>query len=147
MRRGVPDIGQDHRVHPKSLANLRPPWEPGRSPNPGGRPRGASVIGPFLRDMAEGAEVREAVGEDGKLVYEVVRYGARSEEMAQVLYEVAAGKREPDPALIKALEIAIDRTDGPLVKERINTNIEVLQDVELRDRRERPAPGTETPKP
>jgi len=36
-------IGQKHR-HPNSLANLRPAWQPGESPNPGGYPKNTPKV-------------------------------------------------------------------------------------------------------
>lgn len=106
-------------------------FRPGDVNNPHGRPRGASAIAPFLRDMAKGA----IIADDGETV---IKYGDRSEEMAQVLYELCVGKRDPASVDIKALGIAIDRCDGPLVKERVNTNIEVQTGITLEDRRAKP---------
>ena len=38
-------LGQKHRnINPNSLMNLRPPWEPGKSPNPGGLPKGTPKV-------------------------------------------------------------------------------------------------------
>ena len=107
--------------------------------NNGGRPRGADIVAPLLAELAEGAEF-DAEGN-------VTKYGTRSVELARVWRGLSSGEIDPATVDCKALLALVDRVNGPLVKERINTNIEVLQDVELRDRRERPAPGTETPKP
>lgn len=38
------EIGQKHRISPKSLLNLRPPWEPGKSANPGGVRKGTVFV-------------------------------------------------------------------------------------------------------
>lgn len=105
MRRGVPDPGQEHRpVHPNSLANLRAPWGPGECPNPGGRPKGASVLSAMLRDLARDPD------EDG--------IGKRAREVAQAIVDVSTGVRSPDEVDTKAALAILDRTDGPLVKER-----------------------------
>lgn len=93
-------IGQEHRQHPNSLANLRPPWQPGESPNPGGRPRGASILAPFLREMAANPD------EDG--------YGAKAVEAGKRL---ASATVAGDKDTVKAILDAMDRTDGPITKQ------------------------------
>ncbi len=41
-------------THPRSLANLRPPWKPGECPNPGGKPK-HDVASAFARAVIEGS--------------------------------------------------------------------------------------------
>ena len=116
---------------PSPRSGIPPPvayqFRPGQSGNPGGKPVGCSTQGPFLRRLAENPN----------------EYGEGAEAVA-IAEELIRAAKGGDAKAVAAILGIMDRTDGPLIKERINTNIEVLQDVELRDRRERPAPGTET---
>ena len=87
----------------------------------GGRPPGASTLGPFLREMARDPD------EDG--------YGAKAVQAARKLVEgVLAGDKD----IVNAVLAVMDRTDGPLVKERVNTNIQVETGITLEDRRAKP---------
>lgn len=109
---------------------------PGTTLNPGGRKRGASIVHELERRLAKGAQFDEAG--------ELVQAGTEACKIADALISVSAGDRDPSEVDVKAALAIMERVDGAVVKERVQTNIEVLQDVELRDRRERPAPGTET---
>jgi hypothetical protein len=116
---------------PSPRSGFPPPVEhqfrPGNSGNKGGRPKGASTLEPFLREMAKDPD------EDG--------YGAKAVEAARKLVEaVIAGDKDG----VNAVLAVMDRTDGPLVKERVNTNIELVEGITLRDRRRDapPVPGT-----
>jgi hypothetical protein len=42
-------------INARSISNLRPPWQPGTSGNPGGKPTGArnKVTANFLRDLVD----------------------------------------------------------------------------------------------
>ena len=83
-------------------------FRPGECHNPGGRPRGYSVLHEIMRELAAGAEISE----DGT----VIRSGARARELAQALMDVAAGRRSPNDIDVKAALAIMDRTDGPVEK-------------------------------
>lgn len=63
--------GQASGYNPKSLENLSAPkYQPGQSGNPGGMPKGSSILGPVLRQLAanknehgEGAGAVEMAGD------------------------------------------------------------------------------------
>ena len=50
----TPKSSAKRGTHPKSLANLRPPWKPGECPNPGGKPK-HDVASSFARAVIEGS--------------------------------------------------------------------------------------------
>ncbi len=82
--------------------------KPGEVRNPGGRPKGYSVLHEIMRDLAQGAEI-DADGE-------VIRSGLKARELAQALLDVASGKRAPEEIDTKAALAILDRTDGPVEK-------------------------------
>ena len=47
--------GQKHR---RNTVGLRPPWKPGECPNPGGRPKGTSLLAE-IRDLLHGKDGKE----------------------------------------------------------------------------------------
>lgn len=106
----------------KVLPPVETRFPPGRSGNPGGKPRGASIQAAILRDLAKDPD------EDG------IGRGAR--EVAQALMDVAAGRRAPDEVDTKAALALLDRTDGPIVKEiKSETTLDIQGGMELLDRR------------
>lgn len=89
-------IGEKHRMHPNSIANLKPAWKEGDpSPNPGGKPKGCSLVAPILRKLAENPN------EFGE--------GAEAVEIANITLE-RAKRGEPIGDILKLF----DRTDGSL---------------------------------
>lgn len=86
----------------KPLPPVETRFQPGRSGNPGGKPRGASIQAAILRELAKEPD------EDG------IGRGAR--EVAQALMDVAAGRRAPNEVDTKAALAILDRTDGPIEK-------------------------------
>lgn len=96
---------------PYEVGYKKPPVEtrfpPGKSGNPGGRKRGASVLHELERELAEGAEIVDG---------EVIRSGHKARELAQALLDVARGKRDPSEVDVKAALAILDRTDGPVEK-------------------------------
>lgn len=90
-----PDASPRGGVVPPAETRFRP----GQSGNPGGKPKGASILGPLLREMARRPD------EDG--------YGSKAVELAKRLAEAALeGDREAVDAILKLM----DRTDGPVEK-------------------------------
>ena len=81
-----------------------PPFAPGSSGNPGGRPRGASILAPFLRALARGSENDP----DG--------YGALAVELGEGL---ASALRDGDHRRAQAILAAIERTDGPIERRTV----------------------------
>lgn len=118
----LPPVNPNPAPSPRS--GLPPPVEhqfrPGNKSN-GGRPPGASVLSAMLRDLAKNP------GEDG--------IGAKAREVAQALIDVSTGARKPESVDTKAALAILERTDGAVVKERVNTNTHVLTGIELRDRK------------
>lgn len=116
---------------PSPVSGVAPPVEhqfrPGHK-GLGGRPRGASVLAPMLRDLAKGAII-EGEGEDAV----VVKYGDKAEALAaQLLQAAQAGDRQGVDAVLAVME----RTDGPIVKEiKSDTTLTVEGGIELFDRR------------
>lgn len=102
----------------KPLPPLESRFKPGQSGNPGGKPKGASVVGPMLRALARDPD------EDG--------YGRAAVEIAEKAIQFA---KDGDGKAVAAILGLMDRTDGPLVKERINSNTHVVTGIELQDRR------------
>ena len=102
-------------------------FPPGNRANPGGRRKGASVLHEIERRLAEGAEFDA----DGNLV----RVGKEACELAEAILAVASGKRDPSEVDVKAALAILDRTDGPVVKERVQTNIELTEGITLEERR------------
>lgn len=89
-------------------------FQPGNRANPGGRPKGANVVSPLLRDMAKGCVIDKETGE-------VLKYGDKAEEAARRFIEAAlAGDKQTVEALAKLIE----RTDGP-VRQEIDVSAEV----------------------
>lgn len=132
MRRGVPQA-QDQAIPPPTNPNpapsprsgVPPPVEhqfrPGVSGNPGGKPVGCSTQGPFLRKLAERPN----------------EYGEGAEAVA-IAEQLIAAAKGGDAKAVQAILGIMDRTDGPLVKERVNTNIQVETGITLEDRRAKP---------
>lgn len=119
---GTPGAGKGGIIPP------HPPFAPGNRMNPGGRPKGYSVLHEIMRDLAQGAEI-DADGE-------VIRSGLKARELAQALLDVASGKRAPEEIDTKAALAILDRTDGPVVKEiKSDTTLTVEGGIELFDRR------------
>lgn len=113
-------------------------WKPGQSGHPGGRKRGASIVHEIERRLAEGAEFDEQG--------ELVRVGIEARAIAQALIEVSRGQRDPSEIDVKAALAIMERVDGAVIKERVNTNTHVVQGITLEDRRKDapPVPGTES---
>lgn len=105
-------------VHPNSLKNLRPPFEPGNNMNPGGRPKGSSVLAPILRKLAANPNT-EGEGELAE------RYADRILKGAERL---ASGEMTRNELIdLSAAFKILDRTD-PEVKEsklHVSSNGEV----------------------
>ncbi len=121
-----PPVNPSPRVSPHS--GVAPPVEyqfrPGNK-SKGGRPPGASVLTPMLRDLAEGAQFDEAG--------ELVRAGHGAEELAKKLIAAA---REGNKQAVDAILAVMERTDGPIVKEiKSDTTLTVEGGIELFDRR------------
>lgn len=95
--------------------------QPGQALNPGGRPKGASVQAALLRELARKPD------EDG--------IGEKAREIAEALIAVAKGERDPSEVDVKAALAILDRTDGPVVKERVQTNIQLEEGITLEERR------------
>lgn len=93
-------------VNPKSLENLKPPYPPGVSGNPGGVPRGTKHASPrraLLRLLGKGWEKdTDAESDDDKL-------GAESIALAKVILEAA---RNGDPDSARAVAMLIDQAEG-----------------------------------
>ena len=49
---------EDGEKHRKQIAGLKPPWEPGQSGNPDGRPKKPECISSQLRDLIEGQPIK-----------------------------------------------------------------------------------------
>jgi hypothetical protein len=110
----VADASQEQRpVHPNSLANLKP-YPPGVSGNPGGRPRGASIVAPLLAELAEGAEFGEGVDDEGKPCVVVTKYGDKAVALARNWLKLANGDATPSNFDTKALLAIVERADGPM---------------------------------
>ena len=97
------EIGQKHRMHPNSLMNLRPAWEPGKgSPNPGGYPKGTPKVSvAYARLLALPAA-------------ELATYEPATVAEAIALKQIRAATEDKTPAfraLPSAIEIT-DRTEG-----------------------------------
>lgn len=120
------ETGQKHR-HPGS-ENLRPPWKPGECPNPGGRPKGSSILAPLLRKLA----AQQNEHGEGKL----------AEAHAEELIRLALGKAGADPKLVasqlKAALAILERADGAVVKEVHQQTEELI--ITLQDRPEAKRP-------
>jgi hypothetical protein len=82
--------------HRPNTAGLRPPWKPGQSGNPNGRPCGPSLT-TRLRDLLEGDRVRGKRLKDGKQAVD---------RLAEAILD---GAIDGDPRLIQQLW---DRLEG-----------------------------------
>lgn len=124
-------MSTDQDEKPYEVGYGKPPiatrFQPGKSGHPGGRKRGASVLHEIERRLAEGAEFDA----DGNLV----RVGKEACELAEAILAVASGKRDPSEVDVKAALAILDRTDGPVVKERVQTNIQLEEGITLEERR------------
>ncbi len=104
VEQGIPPVNPNPAPSPRS--GLPPPvahqFRPGQSGNPHGRPAGASTQGPFLRRLAANQN----------------EYGEGAEAVAIAEQLITAAKAGDAKAVAAILGI-MDRTDGPLVKERI----------------------------
>ena len=89
--------GQEDRVPGRNGGTLKPPWQPGKSANPGGRPKGASIQAPFLRKMAADPN------EHGE--------GALAVEYADQFHDAI---NNGDFDRVRMLLSVMERTDGPL---------------------------------
>ena len=113
----------DH-PHASPISGVIPPVDtrfggPRANPgNPGGRPKGASLLAPVLRKLAE------APNEHGE--------GKEAEAIAQRALDAA---RDGDGKALSAILALMDRTDGPVVKERVQTNIQLEEGITLEERR------------
>jgi Family of unknown function (DUF5681) len=109
-------IGQEHRkrkMNPNSLLNLRPPFEKGNSPNPGGRPKGSKSIRDAY-DKLKALTFEEFKSYEPETVVEAIAY----RQIFNAIYH-------PKKDLAAAVEIA-DRTEG-----RAKQSIEVSNTGEL----------------
>ena len=97
-----------------------PLFQPGRSGNPGGRPKGADVGAAILRRLAKNPDA-DGIGE-----------GAR--ELADALCDVATGKRDPSSIDSKVGLALVDRASGPVVKEINQQTTLAVESIELRER-------------
>lgn len=100
--------------NPISLGNLTPPWQPGQSGNPAGRPRGArhKLGGDFLEALLEDFHSSD---EEGKINgIEAIRK-ARSDEPTQYVKSLIAilpKELEAGERLSNILEDILARVDG-----------------------------------
>lgn len=102
------------RMNPNSLANLKPPFQPGNRANPGGSKGFPRVDIAYKRILAMSAEERSVF---------VPANGA--EEMALRQFENALSSR-PDWELKAAQEIT-NRTDGPIVRKVEKVDLTALE--------------------
>jgi len=91
--------------HPASRANLRPPWQPGESPNPGGRPKGGST-GDWLRALDGGTY---SVDDWVRMAKD--RSNGPRAAAAQILVDMTADQSNPDIRR-RALGEVLDRIEG-----------------------------------
>lgn len=101
--------------HASPVTGVIPPPEhrfpPGKSGNPGGRRKGASIVHELERRLAKGAQFDE----NGELV----QAGTEACEIAESLIAVSKGARDPSEVDVKAALAIMERVDGPVVKEQI----------------------------
>lgn len=90
-----------------NVANLRPPWKPGESGNPGGRPAGIR------------AKTRELIGESGEVALEILR--------CAMLRQPYQGKKVTKEQMMAA-ERLLDRGFGKPV---VQTEVRQLQPLEI----------------
>lgn len=98
----IPPVNPNPRPSPRN--GLIPPVEhqfrPGHPNVSGGRPKGSSILGPFLRRLARNPD------EDG--------FGAEAKALADKLYDALL---DAEPKRVEAIAKILDRTDGPVRKE------------------------------
>lgn len=98
--------------------NLRPPWKPGESGNPGGRPKGRSLTA-RLRELLDRGEINGKPIKDGQQVADLV---------AKALIKAAVRGN------VKALQYIFDRVDGKIPDKVWNLtpeDLKALSDEEL----------------
>lgn len=117
-RNDAPRPGQKHRGNTE---NLRPPWKPGQSGNPGGRPKGQSLT-KILRDILD-----SEADDSGKLV-------AEHFVESVVTHAIERG----DSALVKEI---FNRIDGK-VPEKIEVATRKDIEVDIGGRDDDPGPGS-----
>ena len=94
-------------AHPNSLANLRPPWKQGETPNPGGRPKGVVYPVEHLRLLAD-KPVEEL---------EAIRGDRRESVSRRAAAIMVLRMVDVDPDLQqKAFSEVADRTSGKAVQ-------------------------------
>lgn len=94
------DVGEEHRIHPNSLMNLRPAWQPGVSPNPGGVRKGTVFVSEcYKRLMSLPLEQLEAF------------VPSNAAEVA-ALKQVRATMDAPSLVALPSLREITDRTEG-----------------------------------
>ena len=84
----MPD-GQDH---PKNTSGLRPPWKPGQSGNPGGRPKGSGLTDIIRRVLSQPDE----------------SYGTKADRLITLCLEHA------EKGDFRYFKEVIDRLEGPI---------------------------------
>jgi len=95
------NVGQKHRINPNSLLNLREPWEPGKSANPGGQRKGQVYVSECYKRLI-------LLTPDEIETYAPVNV---AEKIALTQVKNALADKEPLLALPSTKEIT-DRTEG-----------------------------------
>lgn len=112
-------------MHPNSLANLKPPWQPGVNPNPRGNPKPGPKVSPALHKYLQ-------------WTYEEIVELAASERanklpMADVIAITAILKAAKDQMWgDKTREWVTDRTEGRLARADVDVAVDVGVVVQLR---------------
>jgi hypothetical protein len=103
-------------MNPKSLANLRPPFEPGNNGNPGGKPKGARnrLTARFVNSLADDFE------EHGKDAIEACRV----DDPGRYLMIIAS---------LVPREVEITRPLGDLTDDELTRLGDVLREIGERD--------------
>lgn len=100
--------GQDHRENHRK-AGLHPPWQPGRSGNPGGRPKGQTLTSRLRKIIDQ--ETKD--GKDyGDLVMQVLVKAALKGDM-------------------KAMSLLLDRVDGKVIQQIQFPDVKSMTEDEL----------------
>lgn len=108
--------GAGHRypcgLDPRSLANLKPPWKPGQSGNPSGRPKGFQLPAKRLQNLV-GSE--EGWAEMEPELLEIMRGegDAKDENGRANLLRFLGLALQNDHALLKSRENDEDRAEQP----------------------------------
>lgn len=123
-------------VHPNSLSNLRPPWQPGESGNAAGRkPAGQSIL-EWINEHASNteAEIKAIANDTSQPIY--VRMAAEA-MLGAARKWWTKGKRDAGDDFDRILDRTIGKPVQSLVVERVQPDDPVVLEQQLRGMLER----------